>query len=226
MPAVGLGTAGLLGESGYDAVRDAVEAGYRHIDTATAYRNESEIGRALRDSGVDRSQLFITTKLPPEEAGRESAVLDRSLRALQVDYIDLWLVHWPPAGKAGVPTWRALLRAHESRKVRAVGVSNYDIGQLDELTAATGTPQVCRPESAPSQPRPVELRTVSRRAGGDRRTRHDLKLKADVVGWRPGGGAESSRRVARSLLGRRRPGRVTGCPAAIRRRGVPARRRG
>jgi 2,5-diketo-D-gluconate reductase A len=138
LPMVGLGTAGLLGESGYAALRDALDAGYRSIDTATAYRNEAEVGRAVRDSGVDRSAVFVTTKLPPEQAGREVEVLDASLRALGLDYVDLWLVHWPPGGRAAVATWEAFLAARESGKVRAVGVSNYSVGQVDELVAGTG----------------------------------------------------------------------------------------
>ncbi len=138
MPVLGLGTAGLLGETGYVALRDALDAGYRSIDTATAYRNEAEVGRAVRDSGVDRAEVFVTTKLPPEEAGRETAVLDESLRALGVDHVDLWLVHWPPAGRAAVATWEAFLAAREAGKARAVGVSNHSLGQVDELTAATG----------------------------------------------------------------------------------------
>ncbi len=138
LPVVGLGTAGLLGKRGYAAVRSALDAGYRSIDTATAYRNEAEVGRALRDSGVDRSAVFVTTKLPPERAGQEAAVLDESLRALGLEHVDLWLIHWPPGGRAAVATWEAFLAAREAGKVRAVGVSNYDLIQLDELTAATG----------------------------------------------------------------------------------------
>jgi 2,5-diketo-D-gluconate reductase A len=138
MPVVGLGTAGLLGESGYAAVREALDVGYRHIDTATAYRNEAEVGRAVRDSGLDRADVFVTTKLPPEQAGREDAVLDASLRALGMDYVDLWLVHWPPGGDAGVPTWEAFLRARETGKARAVGVSNYYLDQVGQLARATG----------------------------------------------------------------------------------------
>jgi diketogulonate reductase-like aldo/keto reductase len=138
MPMVGLGTAGLLGERGYAAVRTALDAGYRSIDTATAYRNEAEVGRALRDSGVDRSAVFVTTKLPPERAGHETAVLDASLRALGLEHIDLWLIHWPPGGRAAAATWEAFLAAREAGKVRAVGVSNYDLTQVDELSAATG----------------------------------------------------------------------------------------
>jgi 2,5-diketo-D-gluconate reductase A len=138
MPMVGLGTAGLLGESGYTSVRGALDAGYRLIDTATAYDNEAQVGRAVRHSGVDRAQVFLTTKLRPEDAGHEAQVLDESLHALGVDHIDLWLVHWPPGGDAGVPTWEAFLKAREAGKTRAVGVSNYNLDQIDQLVAATG----------------------------------------------------------------------------------------
>jgi 2,5-diketo-D-gluconate reductase A len=143
MPMVGLGTAGLVGEPGYAAIRTALEAGYRHIDTATTYHNEAEVGRALRGSGIDRADLFVTTKLPPERAGDEDEVLDRSLDALGTDYVDLWLVHWPPGGQASAGVWEAFLAALGAGRARAVGVSNYGVDQIDQLTAATGvTPAV------------------------------------------------------------------------------------
>ncbi|HET7516370.1 MAG TPA: aldo/keto reductase, partial [Actinomycetes bacterium] len=100
MPLVGLGTWQMTGGRCQAAVRSALEAGYRHLDTATIYRNEREVGRAVRDSGVPREQLFITTKLPPGAAGREQRTLQSSLRALGMDHVDLWLVHWPPRGRA------------------------------------------------------------------------------------------------------------------------------
>jgi hypothetical protein len=96
MPLVGLGTGALTGSPCYRAVRYALEVGYRHLDTATMYDNERGVGRAIRDSGLPRDQVFVTTKLPPEHAGRERPTLDDSLRALQMDDVDLWLVHWPP----------------------------------------------------------------------------------------------------------------------------------
>jgi len=165
MPVVGLGTAGLLGERGYAAVRSALDAGYRSIDTATAYRNEAEVGRALRDSGVDRSAVFVTTKLPPERAGHETAVLDASLRALGLEHLDLWLIHWPPRRRAAVATWEAFLAARAAGKVRAVGVSNYDLTQVDELTAATGVvPAVNQIPWSPRHHDPATL-TASRERG-------------------------------------------------------------
>ena len=137
MPLLGFGTWQIRGAGAYEAVRDALEAGYRHIDTATMYGNEAQVGRALADSGVPRNEVFVTTKLPPERAGRERATLSASLRALGVDSVDLWLIHWPPRRKS-VPVWREMLAARQEGRARAVGVSNYGIDEIDELIAATG----------------------------------------------------------------------------------------
>ena len=138
MPVVGLGTWQLRGQRGYEAIRHALEAGYRHIDTATMYGNEADVGRALRDSGVDRAEVFVTTKLPPGNAGRERETLTASLRALGTEYVDLWLVHWPPRSTAAPKTWQAFLAAQEQGLVKAVGVSNYRVDQIDELIEETG----------------------------------------------------------------------------------------
>ena len=140
MPIVGFGTWQLHGQSGYQAIRQALDAGYRHIDTATMYGNEEEVGRALRDSGLDRRDVFITTKLPPSAAGRERETIMASLRALGTDHVDLWLVHWPPAGRAAPPMWQEFLEARSRGQARAVGVSNYRTDQIDELIRATGQP--------------------------------------------------------------------------------------
>ena len=93
----------------YEAVRHALDVGYRHLDTATMYQNEAEVGHAVRDSGLDRHEVFITTKLPPENAGRERSTIDASLRALGTEYVDLWLVHWPPRRSASVRGWEQFL---------------------------------------------------------------------------------------------------------------------
>jgi len=138
MPMVGFGTWRLRGARAYEAVRYALEVGYRHIDTATMYQNEAEVGRAVRDSGLDRRELFITTKLPPENAGHERATIATSLRALGTEYVDLWLVHWPPRGSASVPVWEQFLEVRGEGLARAVGVSNYDVAQVDELIRASG----------------------------------------------------------------------------------------
>jgi diketogulonate reductase-like aldo/keto reductase len=143
MPLVGLGTWQATGRRAYDAVRRALDVGYRHVDTATMYRNEREVGQALRDSDVPRDEVFITTKLPSGNAGRERETIAASLEALGVDRLDLWLVHWPPGGQASPSTWERFVESRASGLTRAIGVSNYDIGQIDELVDATGvTPAV------------------------------------------------------------------------------------
>jgi diketogulonate reductase-like aldo/keto reductase len=150
MPLLGFGTWQMTGPTCYDAVRTALDLGYRHIDTATMYRNEAQVGRALRDSGLPRDDVFVTTKLPPGDAGRPDATLDASLSALGVDAVDLWLVHWPPGGP-GVDLWRRFVAARDDGRARAIGVSNYSLDQLDVLTRETGgTPQVNQIRWAPS----------------------------------------------------------------------------
>jgi diketogulonate reductase-like aldo/keto reductase len=135
---LGFGTWQLEGAGGYEATRAALDIGYRHIDTATGYANEDRVGAALRDSGIDRSEVFVTTKCPPERAGHERQTLEESLSALGVDFVDLWLVHWPPDGQARPATWRQFIEAREAGKARSIGVSNYSIAQIDELIEATG----------------------------------------------------------------------------------------
>ncbi len=138
IPLVGFGTWQLRGRHAYESVRYALRAGYRHLDTATMYRNEAEVGRAVRDADVPRREAFVTTKLPSGNAGRERATIDASLRALGLTYVDLWLVHWPPGGRARPDTWREFLAVRDDGLARTVGVSNYSVRQLDELITATG----------------------------------------------------------------------------------------
>ena len=138
IPLIGFGTWQLDGQDAYNGVRAALDIGYRHIDTATAYDNEDKVGAAIRDSGIGREDVFITTKCPPGNAGREAQTLDASLSALGVDFVDLWLVHWPPNGEARPDTWKAFIEALEQGKTRAIGVSNYSIAQIDELVDVTG----------------------------------------------------------------------------------------
>jgi 2,5-diketo-D-gluconate reductase A len=151
IPLVGLGTWQLRDSAAFDAVGWALEAGYRHIDTATAYHNENEVGRALEASGVARDDVFVTTKMPPEQVGSERATLERSLSALGIDQVDLWLIHWPPDGDAGIRPWREFVRARKDGLANAIGVSNYSLAQIDELTAATHvTPEVNQIRWSPS----------------------------------------------------------------------------
>jgi diketogulonate reductase-like aldo/keto reductase len=150
MPLLGFGTWQITGEQCYDATRDALDAGYRHLDTATMYRNEREVGRALRDSGIEAGAVFVTTKVPSERAGRGRETIERSLESLGVDALDLWLIHDPPRGHGSIELWEELLAAREDGLSRAIGVSNYSTAQVDELTQATGeTPEVNQIEWSP-----------------------------------------------------------------------------
>jgi len=138
IPVLGLGTWQSEGDDAERAVVAAVELGYRHVDTATGYGNEAQVGRALATVGIGRDDVFLTTKLPPDHAGRERRTLTESLAALGVDHLDLWLVHWPPHRKATPETWQAFREARDEGLVRSIGVSNYSIAQIDELIAVTG----------------------------------------------------------------------------------------
>ena len=137
MPLLGLGTWQARGATCEAAVLQALQVGYRHIDTARAYRNEAEVGRALAASGVARGEVFVTTKLWPDRAGSERETLEESLAALALDHVDLWLIHWPPDGRARPDVWERFLEAQADGLARAVGVSNYSVEQLDELERAT-----------------------------------------------------------------------------------------
>lgn len=134
IPILGLGTYQSHGQDTRNAVRWAIEAGYRHIDTAASYGNEGDVGAAIRDSGIDRSELFVTTKLRNQEQGRDSGLraFDASLDRLGVDYVDLYLIHWPLPEKRA-DSWRALRRIHADGRARTIGVSNYMVEHLREL---------------------------------------------------------------------------------------------
>ncbi|GAA1877193.1 aldo/keto reductase [Asanoa iriomotensis] len=138
MPLLGFGTWQAHGESAHRAVSVALDAGYRLIDTATAYGNEDLVGRAIAESAVPREEIFITTKLPPERAGREQRTIDESLRMLGVDQLDLWLIHWPPSRGSLVDLWRRLIEIRDAGQTRTIGVSNYSLAQIDSLIAETG----------------------------------------------------------------------------------------
>jgi 2,5-diketo-D-gluconate reductase A len=143
MPLLGFGTWQISDGEAEQSTTFALEAGYRHIDTATGYANEAGIGKALAASDLDRDSLFITTKMPPENVGRERQTLEESLTKLGVDKVDLWLVHWPPNKQATPAAWEQFVKAQADGLATSIGVSNYSLDQIDELTAATGvTPAV------------------------------------------------------------------------------------
>ncbi len=143
IPLLGLGTWPMDDDEVAAAVGVALEAGYRHVDTATAYGNEAGIGRALAAAGPVAEEVFVTTKLPAELAGQERRTLETSLQKLGRSHVDLWLIHWPPGGRASPAVWEELVRARADGLTKAIGVSNYSLDQIDELTRATGvTPEV------------------------------------------------------------------------------------
>lgn len=152
IPRVGLGVfrAG-SGAGTRNAVRYGLDAGYRHIDTAAVYRNETEVGEALRQSEIARDEVFLTTKLWREDYGYDRALkaFDESRDRLGVEVIDLYLMHWPNPEKR-VQTWRALEALRESGCCRAIGVSNFTIPHLSQIIDATGiTPAVNQIELHP-----------------------------------------------------------------------------
>jgi diketogulonate reductase-like aldo/keto reductase len=149
MPLLGLGVWQIPdGRRTEQAVQWALEAGYRHIDTATLYRNERSVGRAVRDSGVPRDELFIATKFHPRDSDPERAV-EGSLRLLGLDYVDLYLWHWP-SGSA-TRHWPAFERIARRGLARAVGVSNFSADQLGRLAGADVPPTVDQVEFSPFQ---------------------------------------------------------------------------
>lgn len=150
MPLLGFGTWQITGDEARQSVLWALEAGYRHLDTATVYGNEREVGAGLAQSGVPRAEVFVTTKLPPSRAGQERQTLEQSLQALGIDQLDLWLIHWPPDSGVLADSWKVMVQAREEGLVRSIGVSNYSLDQIDELTAASGvTPAVNQIEWSP-----------------------------------------------------------------------------
>ncbi len=141
IPQLGFGVFQIPPEETADAVAEALRVGYRSIDTAAAYENEREVGNAIRASEVDRSELFVTTKLWNSEQGRDSArdAFDESFSKLDIDYLDLYLIHWPlPSQDQYVETWLSLKALRESGRVRHIGVSNFTEEHLERLEEETG----------------------------------------------------------------------------------------
>ena len=135
IPRLGLGVyQSPIGETTLRSVGYAFKVGYRHIDTASLYGNEKDVGIGVRESGIPREEIFVTTKVWDTDQGYDSTLraCERSLRLLGLSYIDLYLIHWPVEGK-GKDTWKAMIQLLKSGKVRAIGVSNYDIFQLQEI---------------------------------------------------------------------------------------------
>jgi len=140
IPQLGLGTWPLDDDQVAAAVVSAVEAGYRHIDTAVKYGNEEGVGNGIRASGVERSEIFVTTKLDGQFQGHDRAIegLEGSLRRMKLDYVDLLLIHWPlPARDEFISTWKTFERLQAEGKARSIGVSNFKPAHLERLFAET-----------------------------------------------------------------------------------------
>lgn len=142
MPQLGFGVWQVPDDGAEVAVAEALRVGYRSIDTAQMYENEAGVGRAVAASGIDRGDLFLTTKLANWQHGRDKALaaFDKSLARLGTDYVDLFLIHWPQPGKdLYVETWRALIEIAESGRARSIGVSNFTADHLQRLIDETGS---------------------------------------------------------------------------------------
>ncbi len=183
MPKIGFGTYKTsVDTDGVQVIRDAIACGYRMLDTAAMYGNEKEVGEAIRLSGIDRRELFITTKLDNKDRGYDSALraFDVSMANLGLDYLDLYLIHWP-ASETKFPdwkeinseSWRALERLYKEGRVRAIGVSNFLTPHLQALIeSATVTPMVNQIEFHPGWMQPETFELCN-------------KLGIAVEGWSP-----------------------------------------
>ena len=141
IPQLGFGVYKTPNDEVEAAIECAFEAGYRHIDTAKLYDNEEGVGRAVRNSGLERSSVFVTTKVWNDDHGREKTrrACEESLERLGLDYVDLYLIHWPmPMNGLAVETWEELIRLREEGLVTSIGVANFPAQRIDELTEATG----------------------------------------------------------------------------------------
>jgi diketogulonate reductase-like aldo/keto reductase len=194
MPMLGLGVWQVPnGPECVNAVRWALELGYRHLDTAQAYGNEQSVGQALRDSGVPRDEVFITTKFYPARKD-PAAEAEQSLRRLGVDHVDLYIIHWPQGGPSWA--WPGMERARELGYARSIGVSNFDVGELEQVIAAGSvTPGVNQVQFSPfayrggllaaCEQRGVALEAYSPLGTGRHISNATVKRVADRVGRTP-----------------------------------------
>ncbi|MFC7341526.1 aldo/keto reductase [Saccharopolyspora griseoalba] len=176
IPQLGYGVFQVPADEVVDPVRSALDAGYRSIDTAKVYGNEEGVGKAIAESGISREDLFITTKLWNDDQGYDSTLkaFDDSLARLGLDYVDLYLIHWPVPGKdLYVDTWKAFQEIHKSGRAKAIGVSNFQIHHLRRLFEETDVvPALNQIELHPNLPQ-AELRAFH--------AEHDIATEA----WSP-----------------------------------------
>lgn len=134
IPALGFGTyKAEEGSQVVNAVKEALKVGYRHIDTAAVYGNEEGVGKAIKESGINRSEVFLTSKIWNSDQGYDNTLraFETSIKKLNTDYLDLYLIHWPKA--LNKETWRAMEKLYDDGKIKAIGVSNFKIHHLEEL---------------------------------------------------------------------------------------------
>ena len=176
IPQLGLGTWPMNDDEAERAVTTALELGYRHVDTASRYGNESGVGRGLRSSGIPRSAVFVTTKLRGSDHGRDAARtgLERSLARLGLEHVDLYLIHWPlPELDLYRDCWQTLLELRDAGLVGSAGVSNFTASRVEELIRDTGErPALNQIQCSPELPRTVERSEMAR-------------LGVPVASWRP-----------------------------------------
>lgn len=145
IPQLGLGVWQASNEQAATAVRTALQAGYRHVDTAAIYDNETGVGEGIASSGVKREEIFVTTKLWNDAQGGDSALkaFDQSLKRLKLDYVDLYLIHWPaPRKDRYVESWKTLVKLQKDGRAKSIGVSNFTPEHLDRIIAETGVTPV------------------------------------------------------------------------------------
>ena len=168
IPQLGFGTFQIPPEETADAVRNALSVGYRHIDTAAAYRNERGVGEAVRDSGLARDEVYVTTKCWNSTQGREQSrqACERSLEKLGFDYVDLYLIHWPlPSKDLYLETWETFIELQQEGLAKEIGVSNFKQDHLERIIEATGvTPAVNQIELHPYMQQ-ADLRSEHERLG-------------------------------------------------------------
>ena len=143
IPVVGFGTWQIPNEEAYDAVMKALKAGYRHIDTAAAYRNEENVGKAIRESGIPRNEIFVTSKLPAQIKGYQETLdqFEKTMQALGLDALDLYLIHapwpWNEMGKdctqGNIDSWKAMEKLYQDGRIRSIGISNFDPQHIQPL---------------------------------------------------------------------------------------------
>ncbi len=142
IPALGFGTYKLKGNSGQSAIEKAIETGYRHIDTAQFYDNEADVGAAVAAGGIPREDIFITTKIWPDNAaeGKLQKSFDESLKKLKTDYVDLLLIHWPSSPAPFAEQMKALQSVQAAGKAKLIGISNFTVAQTREVVETLGAP--------------------------------------------------------------------------------------